>query len=137
MRVDIYSSYFTTLLYTISFHLLPHNRYISYPRTETNIFSDSLDLTTIISNQTVDPNWGGESYNGCAHIIILLRGEYNCSEILNAMRHVLYAHDQSCIQPIVCISILQTSLDFLCLRCTVDVRRTGPSPPYKKWSGRR
>ncbi|KAL5473608.1 hypothetical protein EMCRGX_G028112 [Ephydatia muelleri] len=33
--------------------------YISYPRTETNIFPDSLDLATIISDQTMDPNWGG------------------------------------------------------------------------------
>ena len=32
--------------------------YISYPRTETNIFPSSLDLNSLIQLQTVDGNWG-------------------------------------------------------------------------------
>ena len=35
--------------------------FISYPRTETNIFPKDLDLQPLIENQTHDPNWGGES----------------------------------------------------------------------------
>lgn len=33
--------------------------FISYPRTETNIFPKDFDLATIVSAQTQDPNWGG------------------------------------------------------------------------------
>ena len=33
--------------------------FISYPRTETNIFPDSFDLPSIIQNQVGDPQWGG------------------------------------------------------------------------------
>ncbi|KAM7428568.1 hypothetical protein ABFA07_020472 [Porites harrisoni] len=32
--------------------------FISYPRTETNMFPKSLDLRPLIQNQTVDANWG-------------------------------------------------------------------------------
>jgi DNA topoisomerase-3 len=32
--------------------------FISYPRTETNTFPSSLDLTSLIQQQTVDVNWG-------------------------------------------------------------------------------
>lgn len=35
-------------------------RFISYPRTETNMFPKSLDLRPLIQNQTVDANWGGK-----------------------------------------------------------------------------
>ncbi|XP_071536469.1 DNA topoisomerase 3-alpha isoform X2 [Panulirus ornatus] len=33
--------------------------YISYPRTETNIFPKELDLRPLVEMQTQDPNWGG------------------------------------------------------------------------------
>ncbi|XP_032778336.2 LOW QUALITY PROTEIN: DNA topoisomerase 3-alpha [Daphnia magna] len=33
--------------------------YISYPRTETNIFPKELDLNPLVQCQTVDPSWGG------------------------------------------------------------------------------
>ena len=33
--------------------------YISYPRTETNIFPKELDLVELVSNQTQDQRWGG------------------------------------------------------------------------------
>ncbi|XP_074647309.1 DNA topoisomerase 3-alpha-like [Tubulanus polymorphus] len=33
--------------------------YISYPRTETNIFPKELDLNNLIQQQVNDPNWGG------------------------------------------------------------------------------
>ncbi|CAJ0915088.1 unnamed protein product [Ranitomeya imitator] len=33
--------------------------YISYPRTETNIFPKDLNLTTLVEQQTQDPQWGG------------------------------------------------------------------------------
>lgn len=32
--------------------------YISYPRTETNIFPDSFDLNAIVQAQAGDPQWG-------------------------------------------------------------------------------
>ncbi|CAK7317251.1 DNA topoisomerase 3-alpha [Vulpes lagopus] len=32
--------------------------YISYPRTETNIFPKDLDLTVLVEQQTPDPRWG-------------------------------------------------------------------------------
>lgn len=32
--------------------------FISYPRTETNMFPKSLDLRPLVQNQTVDANWG-------------------------------------------------------------------------------
>ncbi|XP_062914842.1 DNA topoisomerase 3-alpha isoform X1 [Mobula hypostoma] len=32
--------------------------YISYPRTETNIFPKDLNLTLLVQQQTVDPHWG-------------------------------------------------------------------------------
>ena len=35
--------------------------FISYPRTETNIFPKELDLAGLVSNQTQDQRWGGES----------------------------------------------------------------------------
>ncbi|ESO84774.1 hypothetical protein LOTGIDRAFT_236127 [Lottia gigantea] len=34
------------------------NGFISYPRTETNIFPKELNLTTLVEDQTRDPNWG-------------------------------------------------------------------------------
>ena len=34
--------------------------YISYPRTETNMFPKDMDLTALVTEQTRDPNWGGE-----------------------------------------------------------------------------
>lgn len=33
-------------------------RYISYPRTETNIFPKDLNLVALVEQQTVDPHWG-------------------------------------------------------------------------------
>lgn len=32
--------------------------YISYPRTETNIFPRDLNLTALVEQQTADPRWG-------------------------------------------------------------------------------
>ena len=32
---------------------------VSYPRTETNIFPQGLDLEPLIQEQTGDPQWGG------------------------------------------------------------------------------
>lgn len=43
-------------------------RFISYPRTETNMFPNSLDLRPLVENQTVDPNWGGKTN----------QNKYNC-----------------------------------------------------------
>jgi DNA topoisomerase-3 len=37
--------------------------FISYPRTETNIFPPSVDLNHLIQQQTQDPNWGGFASN--------------------------------------------------------------------------
>lgn len=33
-------------------------RFISYPRTETNVFPKELNLSTLVQQQTQDPNWG-------------------------------------------------------------------------------
>lgn len=33
-------------------------RFISYPRTETNIFPKELNLSALVQQQTQDPNWG-------------------------------------------------------------------------------
>lgn len=33
--------------------------FISYPRTETNIFPDSLNLSSLVEMQTEDRRWGG------------------------------------------------------------------------------
>lgn len=33
--------------------------FISYPRTETNIFPKELNLMDLIQNQANDPQWGG------------------------------------------------------------------------------
>ena len=33
--------------------------YISYPRTETNIFPKELDLSGLVEQQTRNNNWGG------------------------------------------------------------------------------
>ena len=35
--------------------------YISYPRTETNIFPKDMDLAALVQTQTQDPNWGGKN----------------------------------------------------------------------------
>lgn len=35
------------------------NGFISYPRTETNIFPPELELAPLVEMQTEDPNWGG------------------------------------------------------------------------------
>lgn len=35
------------------------NGFISYPRTETNIFPPELALAPLVEMQTPDPNWGG------------------------------------------------------------------------------
>ena len=35
--------------------------FISYPRTETNIFPKDLDLPGLVQQQTVDQNWGGQN----------------------------------------------------------------------------
>lgn len=37
---------------------LAHLRYISYPRTETNIFPKGLNLAALVEQQTSDPRWG-------------------------------------------------------------------------------
>ncbi|XP_053391111.1 DNA topoisomerase 3-alpha-like [Mercenaria mercenaria] len=34
------------------------NGFISYPRTETNIFAKEIDLASMVEHQTRDPNWG-------------------------------------------------------------------------------
>ena len=34
--------------------------YISYPRTETNIFPKELDLSSLVEMQCQAPNWGGK-----------------------------------------------------------------------------
>lgn len=34
--------------------------FISYPRTETNIFPDSINLRSLVEIQTEDNRWGGE-----------------------------------------------------------------------------
>lgn len=34
--------------------------FISYPRTETNIFPKDLDLAALVQEQSRDPNWGGK-----------------------------------------------------------------------------
>ena len=46
--------------------------FISYPRTETNIFPKELDLATLVQNQTQDPNWGGEGKQESYLIISML-----------------------------------------------------------------
>ena len=33
--------------------------FISYPRTETNMFPKDFDLNNLVQQQTVDNNWGG------------------------------------------------------------------------------
>ena len=38
--------------------------YISYPRTETNMFPESFDLQAIVKDQTGDPTWGGQLREG-------------------------------------------------------------------------
>lgn len=38
--------------------LLSFLRFISYPRTETNIFPKELNLSALVQQQTQDPNWG-------------------------------------------------------------------------------
>ena len=35
-------------------------RFISYPRTETNMFPKELDLAALVRHQTEDPIWGGK-----------------------------------------------------------------------------
>lgn len=47
--------------------------YISYPRTETNIFPKELDLANLVQMQTQSPDWGGliRFTNICRHIYIL------------------------------------------------------------------
>lgn len=37
--------------------------YISYPRTETNIFPKDLNLVTLVEQQTLDPHWGAFAQN--------------------------------------------------------------------------
>ncbi|XP_059126802.1 DNA topoisomerase 3-alpha isoform X1 [Peromyscus eremicus] len=37
--------------------------YISYPRTETNIFPKDLNLFALVEQQTLDPHWGGFAQN--------------------------------------------------------------------------
>jgi DNA topoisomerase-3 len=37
--------------------------FISYPRTETNMFPKDLDLVALVEEQTRDPNWGGNCDN--------------------------------------------------------------------------
>ena len=34
--------------------------FISYPRTETNMFPKEFDLPALVQEQTRDPHWGGE-----------------------------------------------------------------------------
>lgn len=34
--------------------------FISYPRTETNMFAKDINLVSLIENQTQHPDWGGE-----------------------------------------------------------------------------
>eukprot|EP00794_Sanderia_malayensis_P009161 gene9161-10134_t len=41
--------------------------FISYPRTETNIFPKDLDLITLVQNQTEDANWGAFAANILGH----------------------------------------------------------------------
>lgn len=37
--------------------------FISYPRTETNIFPKELNLRNLIEMQAQDPDWGGDFFN--------------------------------------------------------------------------
>lgn len=41
--------------------------FISYPRTETNMFPKDLDLVSLVEEQTRDPDWGGMKC-GCADV---------------------------------------------------------------------
>jgi len=40
--------------------------YISYPRTETNIFPKDFNLPELVQNQVGDSNWGGKLIRRCA-----------------------------------------------------------------------
>lgn len=42
-------------------------RYISYPRTETNIFPKDLDLAALVEQQIPDPRWGAFARNILEH----------------------------------------------------------------------
>ena len=51
--------------------------YISYPRTETNIFPKELDLQGLIQNQAQDPNWGGEVIADVLGIFEFPKGDWS------------------------------------------------------------
>lgn len=50
--IQLFTDQFLTLF--VCFRI----RYISYPRTETNIFPKDLNLTALVEQQTPDPHWG-------------------------------------------------------------------------------
>ncbi len=47
--------------------------FISYPRTETNIFPKDLNLVDLIQNQTQDNRWGGKFSSLMASMIQVTR----------------------------------------------------------------
>lgn len=65
--------------------------FISYPRTETNIFPKDLDLSALVQEQSRDPNWGGNQnslssdikkiYECCKH------GRKFCKCTINLLEH--------------------------------------------------
>lgn len=50
--IQLFIEQFLTLFVCLCF------RYISYPRTETNIFPRDLNLTALVEQQIPDPRWG-------------------------------------------------------------------------------
>lgn len=44
--------------------------FISYPRTETNIFPKEMDLAALVTEQTRDPDWGGNLINVAIFLFI-------------------------------------------------------------------
>ena len=46
--------------------------FISYPRTETNMFAKDIDLASMVENQTRDPNWGGKIWLSACYLYLSL-----------------------------------------------------------------
>lgn len=51
--------------------------FISYPRTETNIFPKDMNLTSLVEAQTRDNRWGGKHDN-----VYLVRLYFNSPDII-------------------------------------------------------
>lgn len=58
--------------------------FISYPRTETNIFPSSLNLNSLVEMQTDHPNWGGK------FLFIDLFKYYKTELILKSFHYKVY-----------------------------------------------